>query len=249
MLKDFTKMRFDIIVAAGQSNCLGAGLGDVEFPYKPKDSIMALNPDFTISKATERIKGNSLRGSFPLYFADLYLENGYLKDDRFILIIKSASGGTGFAKKHWGKGDEFSLRMFEMVETALSLNPENKVVAFLWHQGEHDVSNNTPPLKQLEYLRILLQDIKNEIGTNFPLIAGDFVHDFKLNKIGDANGISGTIKIAFSEIDGYFVETDGLKSNNEVLKNNHEIVHFSRECLPELAKRYFEKFELSTRKR
>ena len=46
MLKDFSKEEFDIIIQAGQSNSEGCGVGDVENPYTPNDSIWYLNNDF-----------------------------------------------------------------------------------------------------------------------------------------------------------------------------------------------------------
>lgn len=38
----------------------------------------------------------------------------------------------------WGLQDDLYVRMMEMVDFARSLNAENRVVGFLWHQGETD---------------------------------------------------------------------------------------------------------------
>ena len=43
MEKDFSKVKFDVILEAGQSNADGCGLGEVTCPYVPTEDILYLN--------------------------------------------------------------------------------------------------------------------------------------------------------------------------------------------------------------
>lgn len=244
MLKDFTKMKFDIMIVAGQSNCEGAGLGDVEFPYEPKGNIWMLNQDFTISQAMERIEKNQLRGRFPLHFADEYVADGQLDQNRDLLILQAAVGATGFQNHKWGRGEVLSVQMHEMIRTAVELNRENRIVAFLWHQGEREVNFLTPADVHYENMNRLLSDLRGEFGYDFPMIAGDFVPDWKLEKSKVAEVIAEKNKQIFELFGGGFVETTGLTSNYREVPGNQEKIHFSRKAMQELGKRYYQVYKI-----
>lgn len=258
MFKDFSKIEFDIVIAGGQSNCYGSGLGDVKKPFTPSDNIWYLNENypypkifdpekenktFTISRATETVERNYVIGSFPLIFAENYIKGGFLKNNREMIIIKTSVPGAGFSsKKHWGRGNPLDKQLFNMTNFVLSLNPKNKVTAFLWHQGENDVSCNVSHDVHYDRLKMLLWDIQKAYGKNFPLIAGDFTHAWKEEEKESAFIISDCIKKAFLDQGGYFVETDGLTSNHEEGLNDGDTVHFSRKSLYELGERYYKAF-------
>ena len=176
MLKDFREEIFDIIVQAGQSNAEGYGCGSVDTPYQPKDSVWYLDGDFTITKAAERVMKNEIHGSFSLSFADRYLQDGRLTEGRKLLILRSAVGGTGFYDRRWGMEDDLYLRMMEMIRTALSLNPKNRVIAFLWHQGETEANGDVSYDVHFNNLSGLFSSVRREFDLpNVPFIAGDFV--------------------------------------------------------------------------
>ena len=159
---DLKKEKFDIIIQAGQSNAQGTGIGDVTTEYIPTDKVYYLNSEktvevledglkielsdkpITVEIAKECVEADTIIGDFSLTFSEEYIKCGRLKDDRKLLIVRAAIGGTGFLK-HWGLNDMLYLKMLEMVDYALGLNPENKVVAFLWHQGEHDAFEGDAP--------------------------------------------------------------------------------------------------------
>ncbi len=252
MLKDFTNIKFDIIIAAGQSNCEGSGVGDVECPYIPKENVWSMNRNFTISTSCEKVQNNVVLGAFPLKFADEYIENGYLKSDRQILIIESAVSGTGFTegnhKETWHRGGELSQTMFDMVKTAMELNCENKVVAFVWHQGENSVNYNVTKAQHYAYMKELLSDVTQKIAGEYPIITGDFVQAWIKEQSGKADEITQANREITAEFNGYFVQTEKLTSNAEVVDKNHikfdDTIHFSRNALYELGERYFEKFVL-----
>lgn len=240
---DFTKIPLDILLVAGQSNAQGAGLGEVPSPFQPQEFLWMFHPDGTITQARERLDGDQVRGRFPLHFGELYLKKGYLAPGRQLLLLQTAQGGTGFADGNWGEGDPLSQGMFQMTNDALALHPQNKLVAFLWHQGELDVNRNTPIASLESPLSALLSRVKGEFGSDFPLIAGGFTPAFLQEKGEQAALIQGCIAETFRAQGGYFAPTGGLTSNREEVPGNRESQHFSRRSLPELAERYFSCFE------
>ena len=75
-----------------------------------------------------------------------------------------------------------------------------------------------------------------------PCVAGDFCHDWKDKNLAICQPIVNTIKQVVDEIgNAGFVETADLLSNNQKTGNGDEI-HFCRESLYTLGKRYFKEF-------
>jgi hypothetical protein len=244
MLKDFSKEKFDIIIQAGQSNSEGTGFGNIKKPYVPKENVWYMNNDFTISLAKESVNENQIQGNYSLSFADEYIENNLLCDERKILFIRASVGGTGFLDKRWGKNDDLFLRMLEMIKTALNLNSENKLVAFLWHQGETDAILNATYETHFENLSYLLNAVRNRFKCpNLPFVAGDFVQEWK-NKNGKICEpvIKAIQNVCKTNEKCAFVETVGLLSNNLIV-DYEDIIHFSRESLYILGVRYFDAYK------
>ena len=209
--------------------------------------VTYMEKPFILKLADERIgkEGNEKGlpiGDFSLTFAKRYVEAGLLKDGRKILIIRAAVGGTGFQKGNWGLKAQVYLKLLEMTDYALSLNPENKVVAFLWHQGEHDAFEKNPPENYKKQLFDVASEIRSKYG-NMPFVAGDFVNDWKSKNIEICEPIINSIKGVVADLgNAAFVETSDLLSNNQTMKNGDDI-HFSRESLHILGERYFDAFQ------
>ena len=248
MLKDFSKDSFDIIIQAGQSNSEGTGFGNVEEPYQPKENVCYLNDDMTVSTATEVVFGNGIKGNFSLTFADEYIKNGLLSEGRKLLIIRSAVGGTGFMANHWKVGDCLYVKMIDMINTALSLNPNNRLVALLWHQGEDDAIRSASFQTHYDNLATLLNSVRSQYDAPaLPFIAGDFVQEWKELNIGTVVLVSDAIRAVCRDYGGRFVETDGLVSNWQDsrrinLSDDQDKIHFSRRSIYELGRRYFDAF-------
>ena len=252
--------KFDIIIMAGQSNAEGCGLGEVEKPYVPNARIMQLDVRKTVVHTPENLtvnfisepilsiaeeidNGNGKLGNLALSFAQKYIENGLLAEDRKLLIVRCGIGGTGFKKGHWGLRDVVYLHMLKMVDFALQTNEENRLVAFLWHQGEHDAFEKNDPQVFEKQLRDMICDVRVRYQTpNLPFIAGDFVADWKGKNIDDCTPIIEKIQSVATTIgNGAFVQTSGLLSNDQAIGNGDDI-HFCRAALYELGARYFEEF-------
>ena len=255
---------YDIIIQAGQSNAEGTGKGPVEKEYEETEKIAYLTAEktmeitseriwitfadkpFVIETAKERTGAEGKIGDFALTFAQAYVENGLLQKDRKVLIIRAGVGGTGFQKKYWTEDGELYLKMLEMCDYALSLNPENRIVGFLWHQGEHDAFEGNTPENYYQQLLGLVNGVRSRYG-NKPFIAGDFVNEWKSKNLDSCNPIVDTIKKVVNDIgNAGFVETADLPSNNQKIGNGDDI-HFCRESLHELGRRYFKEFSKLSR--
>lgn len=259
--------KYDIVVLAGQSNAEGNGLGAVRRPYREDPRVFALrdknagligfddkgllrvggdfDPDITVAR--EKVTGGKKVADFGLSFAREYVANGLLKDDRKLLIVNAAVGGTGFAKHQWGETAVLQERAFKMVDYALSLNAENKVVAFLWHQGEHDayekrdLSLKTKEAYYYEKFGNLVNKFLSEYG-KMPVIAGGFCKEWASGEFAEhCKVITKATKKVLKNVGGAFVTTDDLLSNNQD-SGNGDNIHFCRKSIYVLGKRYFKAF-------
>lgn len=253
--------KFDIIIQAGQSNAEGMGLGCVINEFQPSLRISSLSAEktvehlpenlkivyadkpFDLKVAEERLSGGQKIADFALPFAQFYA-NELLQEDRKVLIIRAAVGGSGFYKKHWTRDGVLYTKMLEMLDYALSLNPENRLVAFLWHQGEHDAFEKNDPNVFKEQLKFMIENVRNRYSVpNLPFIAGDFVNEWKMKNLDDCIPIVEKIKETIKDVGcSAFIETSDLLSNNQAVKNGDDI-HFCRAAQYELGKRYFKAYK------
>lgn len=253
--------KFDIIIQAGQSNAEGIGKGAAAKAFQASDRIYSLTADkvgtpllegmkvvyadepFHLQRMEERREEGEKLADFSLSFSSLY-EKNCLKADRSVLVIRAAVGGTGFQKGHWTQDGILYLKMLEMIDYALSLNPENRLVAFLWHQGEHDAFEHNDPNRFEQQLTYTISSVRERYhAPNLPFIAGDFVSEWKNKNLSDCIPIVEKIKKVTAEIgNGAFVETADLLSNNQATGNGDDI-HFCRAAQYTLGERYFHAFE------
>lgn len=262
---NFESFAYDIIVIAGQSNAQGSGRGEVTEEFIPDNDIISIYPAFTtwveeidgvekrvvryedtplsLKIADERVCNDKKTGDLSLIFAREYKEKGLLEDGRKILIIRAAIGATGFKNENWGLGKPLYLKMIEMIDYALSLNSKNRLKALLWHQGEHEVGKENPPEIYYEQLSSMLFAVKEKYNVpNLPFVTGDFVNEWKSTKMEKAIPIVDVIKRVTEEMGGIFIETADLPSNNQ-RNGDGDIIHFSRESLHILGKRFFEAYQ------
>ena len=253
MLHDFTNHRFDIIVQAGQSNSEGAGFGSVDEPYTPDGRVWYLNRNGTITQAAEEVWGNDVRSNFSLPFARAYIRAGMLAEGRELLILRTAVGSSGFLSGHWCMEGELYLHMMNMICTALALNPENRLVALLWHQGETDSVRGASFEEHYQHLWDLLESVRKTFhAPSLPFIAGDFVQDWKSSCMEACIPVVDAIRAVCRNCgNGGFVETADLKSNRQELKYlpwnwAEDPIHFSRRSIYELGLRYFAEYKRIT---
>ncbi|MDR2157060.1 MAG: sialate O-acetylesterase [Clostridiales Family XIII bacterium] len=241
MLKNFREESFDVILQGGQSNSEGCGVGRTERPFSPDARIWYFNGDFTISPAVERVWENEIAGDASLTFAEAYMRGGRLAEGRKLLIVRASVGGTGFADMRWGLRDDLYLRMLKMTQTALALNPANRLVAFLWHQGENEAGSAFDT--HFKNVSALLRGVREAFeNPTLPFVTGGFVPQWERENQTAMEPIANALR-AVCEDAGFarFVDADGLTSNEQMIGNG-DILHFSRDALHRLGLRYYEAF-------
>ena len=263
---------FDVIVLAGQSNAEGNGIKKDKTEFLSDDVYQVIDKNYiglktlddgkviiemvypteiVFEKAHERSdgKGGSL-ADFSETFAKRYIEDGRLINGRKILIVKTAVGGTGFARNEWGIGSPLYERLRYMLDYALGLNKKNRVVALLWHQGECDAFENAQFSNaerfDFYYKNFVAQteDFRKKYGENIPVIAGEFIDswaELPENK-NNCDVVESALYSATGDMgNAKTVSSKGLISNDEAFHNGDN-VHFCAESLYELGKRYYSAF-------
>ena len=251
---DFGKEKFDIILLAGQSNAEGSGVGPAAEEYLPdgvvyhmfgskkivdKKWVLEFPVEIRIEE-TDSTKKDDLAVSF----AYEYKMSGLLEEGRKILIIDTGLGATAFLTGHWGPRDRGYLRMRYMLDCALNMNPENRVVAMLWHQGETDAAHNATKDGHYASLMRLFSDTREQCGNSrLPIVAGDFCYQWKSTHEEKCAPVIDAIRLAITELGGGFVETSDLPSNHQDGAKEGDDIHFSRNSVHILGRRYFEAYK------
>ena len=267
LIKNPTSEKLDIIILAGQSNMEGFGCGPAHLEWIPNEKILMMNgefsthvekyivvepaPEYSIGVADERYSKDyrAKTGVFALEFARRYAESR-LAPDRKLLLVQSAVGGTGFVGGHWGESDILYKRMLEMVDAALLMNSENRVVGMLWHQGEHDAyEQRGADAEQIlssyeKNISTLINGARNRYGKDMPIVAAGFTHGWLDEYPVECKAVLSAMKKVFSELGRCILveNTEDLKSNADVI-GGEDTVHFSKIACYELGARYFEAFE------
>ena len=250
--------KYDIILQAGQSNADGYGHGPTAEPYMPDPRILYFTAgtpeageyypksDYEICIAAERpnlaFGPEDRLGDFSLSFAKAYVETGLLAPDRKLLIVRTAVGGTGFLKHYWAVGDPLYERMLCATDRALALNPENRLVGFLWHQGEHEAAFLNDPQRYQDQLLEVVKSVRAHYELpELPFICGGFCNQWAQENQPACDQIMAVIRKAAEEVRGAYVETSDLRSNDQKTGDG-DTIHFCREDLQELGCRYFAAF-------
>ncbi len=254
--------KYDIFIEAGQSNAAGYGHGPAEEPYIPDPRVLYLTAgdpaageyepkgDYEIRIAAERpnpeFGPEDRLGDFSLSFAQKYVQEGRLAPDRKLLIIRSAVGATGFLKHYWGMEEPLYLRMLRMTDHAMSLNPENRLMGLLWHQGEHEAAFNNDPQCYHDQLLALVESVRQHYDQpNLPFICGGFCDQWAQENQPACDNIMAVIRSVAEDAGGIYVETGDLRSNDQKIGDD-DTIHFCREDLQELGRRYFAAYQRLT---
>lgn len=253
---------YDIFIEAGQSNAAGYGHGPAANPYVPDPRVLYLTAgdpqageyepkgEYEISVAAERpnpeFGPNDRLGDFSLGFTQKYVQEGLLESGRKLLVIRAAVGATGFLKHYWGLEDPLYQRMLRMTDHALSLHPENRLMGLLWHQGEHEAAFHNDPQRYHDQLLALVESVRQRYEKpELPFICGGFCDEWARKNQPACDEIMAVIRSVAAETKGAYIETADLRSNNQKIGDGDEI-HFCREDLQELGRRYFAAYQTLT---
>lgn len=268
-MKDFNlkNEKLDIIILSGQSNAEGNGVCSPKEQYF-NERVFELTDDsvavygygeiayekqtvFTADYAKYRKSDHRVAADFSETFAEEYIKSGLLASDRKILIVKAAVGGTGFSLKQWGVENPLHGRLCDMTDYALSLNKENRLVAFLWHQGEHDAfeqPNLSPSEREKFYydnFTATVEDVRTRYGVkDLPVICGEFADSWADKFKPATDAVEKASEKACKDLkNAAMASSKGLLSNMQVMKWSGDDIHFCYDSVVEFGKRYFEKFK------
>lgn len=254
---------FDIIVIAGQSNAEGNALLTPGKSYHC-DDVFQMTDDsltvygygkldyttpagFPIGYASFRKCNYVCTEDLSETFADEYIRCGFLEKGRKLLIVKAAVGGTGFSLSQWGVGNPLHTRLKDMIDYALSLGSENRLVAFLWHQGEHDafeqaeLSAGEREKFYYDAFRKTVEDLRATYRqSDLPVIAGEMVDDWANKNKEATSAVERATKEACADLGHAAVASSaGLLSNAQTIERCVDDIHFCADAIEELGRRYF----------
>jgi hypothetical protein len=249
---------YDIVIIAGQSNATDRGDGAFTPSFPGQDArirqIGRFGDDDMQVVAVGRLHDGIVWGGlqhwtdkpkryfmgFALPFARIYARR-QLAPNRTVLIVPAAKGGTSI--RSWlGESGQPSLDiypdMLARVQRAKSQPGRNRIVAFLWHQGEADLMAGMAPKTYREKRIEFFSRVRSDIPGAYPILTAKFT----------AAWLAGDpLKRAFERAIGAATEQDGLGrvvsragllSNGEVLGND-DIIHFSAQANQTLGSRLF----------
>lgn len=266
MIVNPSKEKYDIIILAGQSNASGCGIGKTTMLWSVDTDIMMMKgaflrddgneferdakklryaAEYKIQIADERHAEGYRRGVIALPFAKRYKEE-FLENGRKILIVDAARGGTGFCSGHWTLDGGLYVRMVDMVESALEMNDENRVVALLWHQGEIDTNRSSKYTEEELYnvhynnVSALVKDVRAKFG-EIPFICGGYTKEWFEKMTRAVITEKAQADVARDLGKGAFCQGNDLPSN--MIIDGTEPYHFNRESIYILGNRYFEAYK------
>ncbi len=270
-MKKINNIALDIIILAGQSNAEGNGVSSSNKPIIVSDAYEIIDKnkygmklkedgsyaglDFVypvetiIRELQERKVDGTYNSDLSLSFVECYKRSKFYSTDRKILVIKTGYGGSGFAFDQHGVGNPLYQRMIDMINIGLSLNKDNRIVAFLWHQGEHDAFENAQFSDEERYDYYYSNLLKEFLAVKeqykqfkFPIITGGLCRGWKKRYYNQSMAIEkATIDVCKAIGIATFVSGDDLPTNEEVLHNGDND-HYSKESILILGERYFEAF-------
>jgi len=253
---------YDIIIVAGQSNATDRGEGTFSGRFESEDGrirqIGRFGDDAMQVVPVGRLHDGVIWGGlqhwddnpttyymgFALPFARLYARYR-LSRRRTALIIPAARGGTSIQSWLGEEGQPFPELypdMLQRIGHAKSLPGTNRIVAFLWHQGERDVLNGMTPstyrAKRIEFFARIRSDIRGK----YPILTTKFTEAWLTGDPVKLAFERAMVAATMEDGRGAIVSRAGLPSNGEVLGTN-EFIHFSAPANQTLGVRLFRAWE------
>lgn len=193
---------YDVVLCIGQSNMAGEGsaysVPDLD-PIDPRVSVYGSPASAGIAGAYKHpgavvtaveplhnymADGGTAGGmSMALPFARLYARTRPV--NRNVLLIAAAYSSTGFETNVTGDAlnwkaaaaNNLYANAVAMTNAALALDPKNRVVGAIWHQGERDATNQTPQATYEADLDELIAALRAEFGEDLWFVLGQMTKE------------------------------------------------------------------------
>lgn len=264
---------WDIMVMAGQSNAVGVApatravedaelaLGADEshiyqytrscFGHQDRETIPAKEPlDFQGCELIQNWSKQNTRSSI-VAFARRYIANGYLKQGRKVLIIPAAKSGSAITA--WSTENSESNYFSDMQSRLVELlkNPNNRLVAFHWQQGETDMlryyddkrlvsdADHSPSAYKIALTKIIAKIKSLPSGDHAAILIGEAAKELPYG--GLREHIAMMSKVAEETPCAAFISSENLLAHNDLVSVSDH-THFTGKGQVEMAKRRIEKF-------
>ncbi|MGG6281781.1 sialate O-acetylesterase [Leptolyngbya sp. AN03gr2] len=238
---------YDIILAVGQSNAVGNGRGIL-----PEDRVTT--PGIFQRSLNGVDLGQISPAANPLRFAannpDLV---GFVYDfaklhhatitepGRGTMIVPAADNGTGFSDNQWNPGNSKYNAAVNATNQLIAQNPQNRIVAIVWLQGETDFVNNMSSSLYQTRLDAMIDAMRTAItgAANVPFIAGEMVPEWieSVNSQG-IQTVTDTLPARRR-----LTATVSSRYPFTLFGNANDIIHYHAVSQRELGRRYFERFQ------
>lgn len=237
---------YDVFLVAGQSNALGAGVGQAG-PSHPRVHQFA---------GSGRNAGRTLVGEQPLWhhtrapgvgfgltFSALHAE----ATGKHVLLVPVARGESGFFPQNgfsWDIEDQpGTVNLFnfarQQLAAALAAHPGSDLRGILWHQGESDVRH----LGQDEYavkLDALIAGFRNEFGP-VPFILGQMNPDRMAEASAELPGYP-LIDAAHRDTPSRVPLARFVDGPAGMFNSADDKLHYSAEGQREMGRRYYDQY-------
>ncbi|MEJ8842210.1 sialate O-acetylesterase [Lacibacter sp. H375] len=241
-------IKYDIFPVIGQSNAY-FGMGLDPLLDKTDSRIKQLgrhgNHNYQIIPAKDPLEHFSVapdRNGFAMTFAFNYIRN-YWRADREVLLIPAALDGSSFSGYQWRKGDTLYNDVVRRIKYVLEKFPGSEVKAFLWHQGETDISWGRYYAFLLDkMITDMRRDVAGNNGDSIPFILGGFV-PYWADQRADRKKTDSVIAETPTRLPfiGHASARDPFIIEKPV--NTIDDIHFDAEGQRELGVRYFREFQ------
>jgi hypothetical protein len=241
----------DVVLILGQSNAQGPGVPfdssiDIETPginqyagsgAQENQVIPAIESLVSVTKWVDGTNGRPRVGP-AMEFARQYFYTQ--PSNRDVLIVPAAQGSTsitGNASYSWDPDNNTASvnlihRAITKTAQALALNPNNRLVAILWHQGESD----SGAMSTAQYRAKLVQIIdllRSNFGATVPFLVGGMVPEWVAAEPTYRSAIQAALQ-AIPSNRNYTAYTAGPSGMNQ-----DDLIHYNAAGARELGRRYF----------
>lgn len=238
---------YDVVAILGQSNALGAGKGwqplGADAPGSGVYQMSSWSPveDLVLPGIDPLLNPQPLAGSigFGTTFAKEYVD----ATGRDVLLVPVAIGETGFTEANgitWDPDNSTADtnlydRSVEQIGDALAKNPDSRLVAVLWHQGEGDVRTMTGD-EYGQHLDATFDDLRDRFG-DVPILVGGMSPD----RMAEMDGIYDEINAVHQGI-GERIDNAAFVDPPAGMHNDGETIHFNAAGQRELGRSYWDAY-------
>ena len=246
---------YDVFLIAGQSNAVGRALWSASSgsyvvdarQFLQTGSVALPGPWNQVWQGTSGILDldhvddgrNDDADSFGLAmrFGQSYSYNEITEQNKRVLFVSCATGGTGFAANNWNPGDTEYEYAIERINAALAL-PNTTLKGILWHQGERDVFDGNVAGYEAA-LDAMIAAMRSDItgGSSCPFVLGGMLPAYIASPTGGGTAVDAAAIQAIIEDTPNRVSNCAYAANTGL--TGADGIHFDAASILTLGDRYY----------